>query len=344
MAVRKWLPWSMTLLLVAGCPGGDDDFSSGDDDDSLGDDDTSDDDIPVDPDSWELIGALDTGGGTDAFEWAAALDGWLYTKGHRWSLSDATHEELPWDGWPDGYHEQGVSCQRDTRVYLLAGGGNGVFSPWADYHWEVTDLEEHAWLEGGPHDFPIHAPGVAREQGRCVIAGGNAGGGFSPTGAVQEFLLEDETWDNHLPVPMEVMYPQAALVDGVLMVAGGGREFTDGDDEGTSWGVADDRVFLRDLDGGGDWETGPPLPMPLLYGSAVGRDGRYVVFGGVTNGSLLEGGLRSEIWSWAPGEPEWSPEGGFPIEAFAHHVLLYDGELYLVVVDPGDHELYRWLR
>jgi len=345
-AVRPLFPVLLFVLAVGGCPSGDDDFASGDDD-GAGDDDTTDHhpDVPVDPDSWELIGVLDMDDAYGAVEWAAIRDGFLVTQHHRWSLADATHELQEWSGWPDGDHEQGVTCQDGPRLYFLAGGGNGLFAPWADYHWELADLDQQAWLEGGPHDYPIHAPGIARDEGRCILAGGNAGGGFTPTGAVQEFVLGDEVWDYHPPVPMEVQFPYVALVDGTLMVAGGGREAVPEDTEFTSYGVAEDDVYLLDLDGPSPaWVAGPPLPRPLMYGSAIGRDGRFVVFGGITNGSLLEGGLRSEIWSWAPGEDDWREDGGFPIEAFSHHLLHHDGEVYLVVVQAGDNKLYRWLR
>ncbi len=338
--------WIAIAALLLGCAGDDDGFGAGADDDAADDDALGDDEhVPVDPDSWELVGPLDLGA-YGALEWVALHDGWLVTQGHRWSLADATHEERPYEGWPDGYFEQSVTCWHGDRAYLLAGGGNGVFSPYADYHYEVYDMVAPAWLEGGDHDFPIHAPGVARDEGRCIVVGGNAGGGMNPTAAVQEFRLEEEMWDYHPPMPREVMYPLAAVLDGVLLVAGGGAdlEYQEGQG-GTYWGIAVDDVSLLDTaDPGAGWTAAPSLPVPLLYSGAVAHDGRYVVFGGVTNGDLLDEGLRSEVWSWAPGEDDWRQDGGLPVEAFEHRVLVDGDEVYLVVIDTGQHELWRWLR
>lgn len=302
-----------------------------------------------DPENWTLVTELDLGSDYSQIEFVAIYNDWFYILGgsstgnFRWRLDGNTREELAWTGWPDGYHDGGVSCQNEERLYVLGGGGNSVFSPWHDFHWEVTDLQQQAWLIGGEHGYPVHNPAIANDDGHCILIGGQLNSG-TPTSAVQQFLTASETWDSLPALPVEISLGAAALGEGVLLSAGGARSYEPGD-SGTSYGVAVDWVYTLDLDAGGrDWQESPALPMPLLLGTCIFVDGRFTFFGGMTNTGVAENPYRAEIWSWSPGEENWQTEGGMPAASFHNNVLVHDGNVYLIVDQTGNHQLYRWLR
>ena len=303
---------------------------------------------PYDPDSWVLEATVDLGAGVSV-QWIAELDGWWYGFAdsggvlHRWRTDGSEQEQLILDGAAGGTSEEGVGCQVEDRFYLLAGGGNGVFSPNIDYHWEGVDLAGRAWLEGGHHDFPYHAPGLADEGGRCLVVGGDTGTGSTMVGVVQEFLPESGGWDYHPPAPLERRFPAACTVGSTLLVAGGGQSATGGEDGWTWYGTAAADAAWRDLEGGTDWTDAPPLPEARLLLDCAGFRGRHVVFGGVVN-SDGGFGLGGDVWSWAPGEEVWMLEGGMPVLTHTYRVLIRGDELYMAILEVGAVHLYRWAR
>lgn len=303
----------------------------------------------ADPSDWALVTELDLNSDYSQIDWVAITNDWLYVLGgsstgnFRWRLDGSSREALTWTGWPDGYHDGGVSCQNGERLYVVGGGGNSVFSPWHDFHWEVTDLQQQAWLTGGEHSYPVHNPAIANDEGYCILIGGQLNSG-SPTSAVQQFLTETETWDGLPALPVELHLGAAAVGDGILLSAGGARSSETGE-SGTSYGVAVDWVYTLEMEtDGADWQESPALPIPLLLGTSIFADGRFYFFGGMTNTGVTEDPYRAEIWSWSPGEESWLAEGGMPAASFNRNVFVHDGDVYLIVQQTGDHRLYRWLR
>jgi hypothetical protein len=299
---------------------------------------------------WELVGVLEVGAYNglvastavvgDAFYGVEIGGGWEFA---RYEAATGARTVLAVKGAADGLHGDGAACAVGSRVYFLGGGGNGVFSMWLDQHWEVVDLAAQTWLPGGFHAAAYHAPGVAAGEGRCVMLGGNAGGGLTPTVGVQELAIATGTWENLPPVPRAVVRPGGVIVGGVVVAAGGARDLEPGDSTSTYNGVAIADVAVLTA-GAAAWSPGPSLPRPLYAPELVAARGRVFLFGGVDNGDPVP---RPEVLSWAVGDDAWRVEGAIPPDAAvgAHGFAIGD-DLYVVVFANGEqtyeNRLYRW--
>jgi Kelch motif len=344
----RWTPLLLLpVLFVVGCGDGEEFHSPADDDAAADDDDDAGSGLVV----WEHLFDLDPGA-YEHVEWAVVHDGWLhgFPQQLRWDLTDGTREAVLLEGSPDGYHDAAaVSCQVQDRLFFLGGGPGGVIGSEWDQHWEVLDLSPPAWGPGGIHGLAVHHAGIAAAEERCILLGGLFSSDRLTT--VQEFDPESGGWSELPEMPVPLLMPFAALAGDRLLLAGGGREYVEGDSGSTGWGVAVDQVWLLEpAASGSTWKEAAPLPVAMVrglgwgtsigYGDSFSWDGRFYIVGGLSNDGYGEMPWRT--WSWAPGEPQWRDDGGLPGDPTPLRVTLTEDVIYLVLSETGQGALYRW--
>ena len=124
-------------------------------------------------------------------------------------------------------------------------------------------------------------------------------GGLSATGAtldtVEVYDPATDAWTEGPAHPVPIHHPMAAVLDGVLYVAGG---------YGPS-GAATRRVHRLGPDG---WEPVARLPLARAAGTMVALGGRLLIAGGID----LSGDIGREMLAYDPGADAWAVVDGPP--------------------------------
>ena len=125
----------------------------------------------------------------------------------------------------------------------------------------------------------------------------------------------------------------AAVLDGLIYVPGGFM--------GTAQGGAEGRAEVEAYDPTTDsWERTVPLLEARHHLMTVAMDGRLWVIGGF--GSPGFGGIADTVWSWAPGEDEWTDHAPLPEPVGAAGAAALDGFIYVAGGQPAGDSLLRY--
>ncbi len=151
-----------------------------------------------------------------------------------------------------------------------------------------------AWTERSPMPTQRLEMATATLEGRVFVIGGLSADGAT-LDTVEIYDPAADAWTSGPEHPVPIHHPMAAVLDGVLYVAGG---------YGPSGG-ATRRLHRLGPDG---WEELARLPLARAAGTMVALGGRLLLAGGID----LTGGIGREMLSYDPVADTWSVVDGPP--------------------------------
>jgi Kelch motif len=229
-----------------------------------------------------------------------------------------------------------VAAATDGQRIVVAGGFDASGATVATVH--VLDVATTAWSRGPDLPLAVNHTMAAHLDDGFVVLGGYLGPLADPTDRV--FALRDGAWEELPALPEPRAAGGAAVVDGLLYVAGG---------VGPDGALARE-VFVFDPDMG-SWSVkgGPPTPREHL--GVAGRDEELFVVGGRTGsiGSNLDTAEALDVGSggWRALPPVPTARGGSAAAATANgYVVSAGGEADVTFDDAEafDVRTRRWIR
>ena len=199
------------------------------------------------------------------------------------------------------------------QIYVVGGLVNGFFGASTTDSVEVYDPGGDTWRPAPPLPEPRHHLMAAAVDGRMVVVGGYAAGGFTPTDTVWSLDPATAVWSELPDLPQPAGAGAAVTIDGDLYVVGGTP------DGANLW-------RLRS----GVWEALAPMPTSREHLAAVAVDGRLWVLGGRWSTGML--GLVEaydpNTDTWAPVEAMAFSRSGFGATVMGDDLLVAGGEVF----------------
>lgn len=261
--------------------------------------------------------------------------------GQKWALADGRLSAVSFTSSRSADHTDGATCLLGSRLYVFAGGGNGIFGAWHQFEWSVVDLVAGTWIVAGTATWAAHYLSAVPHGAECVTLGGDA----NPHGDVGSVLVRrvdprTGTWSAYRSMSVPRSHFGAAVSGDTLVVAGGdcsGALCPGASSAPTPLDAAESLSLTGPAEA---WTSVPRLPRALSRHGMVAHKARYYVAGG-TSDAQSPFTFRREVLSWASGETAWRTEGLLPSQATLVALLSDGAALYLVGQVGTTLALYR---
>jgi hypothetical protein len=255
----------------------------------------------------------------------------VYDSGYILPLAGGAPQAATFNGpWGD-LRSDGETVVIGSKLYLIGGGGEGVFDQWEVDEWDYVDLAAETYSVGGTSPAYAHQLAAAAYQTSIYAIGGNLQehGSLGSTG-VSVLDTTTGSWSTGTPLPVPRAQHGAAVLGTTLLVAGGvcsGGGACAGPTPSSDF-LLDSSVTLDLSSPAATWQPGPTLPAGIEKLTIVACGSRFYGMGGTT---LDDSALNwTKVLSWAPGEASWRVEGTIPSGIYDLTILTTATQIYLL--------------
>ena len=159
---------------------------------------------------------------------------------------------------------------------------------------EIYDLKENKWEMGKPLREARHGAQVAAVDGKLYAIGGayDHNKDFGLSSALERYDFESKKWESLPNMPVAVLGPGIAVIEGKIFVIGGSTIKGESQD-------ASDKVYVFDTNKK-TWGMGSPLPKGIQFPAVAYIGNKIYVIGGCDKEfkaivSVYEGTFRSDF-------------------------------------------------